>query len=166
MARRPPNFARRMKGAFQAAPFSFLMIASSVTAHRSRAARFSASKDGASDRPTLGVAGPERLSARWPGEQALARAHPAQCATQRDTSAVQAAVARAAIEGLRGGERAGAGDIPLFGNLDLRLANLPPEDVPKVVARMRELGVLKKPLRLSPPPVAMTAPPSTATAQQ
>jgi hypothetical protein len=43
---------------------------------------------------------------------------------------------------------------PLFGNLDVRLMNLPPAEVPRVVQRMRDLGILKKPpLRLSPPPV-------------
>jgi hypothetical protein len=54
---------------------------------------------------------------------------------------------------------------PLFRNLDARLANLPPEDVPKVIGRMRELGILKKPLRLAALPVAMTAPPANVAPQ-
>jgi hypothetical protein len=54
---------------------------------------------------------------------------------------------------------------PLFGNLDARLANLPPDDLPNVIARMRELGILKKPLRLAAPPVAMTAPSANVAPQ-
>jgi hypothetical protein len=54
---------------------------------------------------------------------------------------------------------------PLLGNLDIRLANLPLADVPNIVARMRELGILKKPLRLAAPPVAMTAPSANAEQQ-